>query len=856
MKKCLLIFVFALGFLKLTAQSNFDPEAFMQYREQIKGMSAGELLQKYKAEEDYYSYRTNPTPLNSFQYLDSIEMKFGLSDHEKSMLQHNHFMVTERMAQMSFTDALVRVYSSDLPLFFSSDIVLHALHASYDEMLKTMEIQMLEPNLKLLLEGMLDEIPDLFASWSAIPELKQAVKDADLFLSVALSLLLDEDVEPGFDDSGNFPLLMIAIREQTQPILNLDLFSEKPRRLDVSQFIPRGHYTQKFWTQEGQRDLSQYFRSMMWLGRVDFMLTPPPVEPGGMPWSEEDILRMNLGALAVNYLLDESGERSLFELHEKTIGFFVGPDDNLNPDELKGILLETGLEPGDLLLKENFDTFQSKLRESDDYGQKIMSNFFIVDADKENPAELPISYRLLGQKFLIDSYVFSEVVYDRVYKDGIEVKRMMPDPLDALFVLGNNNTLPLLREELEEYHYAYKLEELRYLTEAYDRDFWDQSLYNTWLDGIRKLNPAPSTDNLPYFMQTSAWQMKNMNTQLASWTELRHDNVLYAKQSYTGGTSCSFPHVFVEPVPELYFKLSQFAESALVFFSNELSGRDIQAVPDIIHYYERFGEHMRKLGALAQKELERKNFSESEITYLKTMINSFMASGPTLTGWYAELFYEPYRGLMEDFLVVDVHTQPTNETGDIIGKIMHVGTGKINMGVFCTGSPSNDYAPVAYMGPVFSFHQHFEYNFKRLTDDEWALKFWTGEEVPQADWAGQFLAGPEGKPLVQSRNLPGVAFTGTSIDNTHNSEGISYMLAFPNPAERSTKLRFILNKEEKVFVEVFNATGQQVRKIQFEQYGNGEHEIELSLENIPAGIYHVRLRAGNDSKTTRLFVVE
>jgi len=35
--------------------------------------------------------------------------------------------------------------------------------------------------------------------------------------------------------------------------------------------------------------------------------------------------------------------------------------------------------------------------------------------------------------------------------------------------------------------------------------------------------------------------MKTLNTQLASWTELRHDTVLYAKQPYTASVLCSYP---------------------------------------------------------------------------------------------------------------------------------------------------------------------------------------------------------------------------------------------------------------------------------------------------------------------------
>ena len=34
-------------------------------------------------------------------------------------------------------------------------------------------------------------------------------------------------------------------------------------------------------------------------------------------------------------------------------------------------------------------------------------------------------------------------------------------------------------------------------------------------------------------MQTTAWQDKELNITLASWAELRHDTILYVKQSYT-----------------------------------------------------------------------------------------------------------------------------------------------------------------------------------------------------------------------------------------------------------------------------------------------------------------------------------
>ena len=52
-------------------------------------------------------------------------------------------------------------------------------------------------------------------------------------------------------------------------------------------------------------------------------------------------------------------------------------------------------------------------------------------------------------------------------------------------------------------------------------------------------------------MQTAAFWQKMMNTQFSSWTELRHDNLLYAKQSYSGGTICSYPYGYVEPISRI-----------------------------------------------------------------------------------------------------------------------------------------------------------------------------------------------------------------------------------------------------------------------------------------------------------------
>ena len=851
----ILLFVLPLSY----SQSNFDQEEFLLYRESIKEMTTLDLMGKYAPQNAYYSNRRTPTALENITYLDSVEIRYGLTVDEKNMLEDNHFVVSERLSYRSLAQSILDIYYSDLPLFLSTDLFLHALHSSYDAMLKEIEYSLLETNLVSLLSGMRDEIDLLYSQNNTVPELKQAIEDADLFLAIGLSLLKDESILPKYDNTGIYNILLDEILKEDPGMIQVSLFSEHQRRFDASQFTPRGHYTEIFYVDGLPRDLKNYFRVMMWLGRADFFLTPPPVAGDEPPWSDEDILRMNLGSVVMNEVLNRSGEKDLLRLHEKIIGFFVGPDDNISPNELYNIIETKGITLTGLLDSAVYEEFQAEINSSDDYGQKIMSNFFIVDADNENAAELPISYKLLGQKFIIDSYVFSQVVYDRVYHNDAEVMRMMPDPLDVMFVLGNEDALPLLEEELDKYHYSYKLEELRYLVEAYDTDFWEQSLYNTWLSAIRELNPPEDKSGYPYFMNTVEWQIEKLNTQLSSWTELRHDNVLYAKQSYTGGTGCSFPHVYIEPYPGFYETLYNFSTSAANFFSVELNEIELDLKENLTSFYESFGNHMLKLKELSEKELRQEVFNEEDLSYLKTFVNDAMVSGPSISGWYMDLFYDEVKGLAEDYLVVDVYTQPTDEAGNEVGNVLHVGTGDLNLGVFCAGSPSNSYQLMAFVGPVLSYHEKVEADWKRLNDEEWGEFFEWGAEVKRPlrpGWAYQYLADIKGNAIDNDEepNLIGVEFLGTGTENYLNQDDIAYLLAFPNPAEESSMLRFILNKKNDLKLEVYDSLGRQIFQENYKNMPVGEHSIILPLGSFERGLYYVKMNAGRDKEITKLIV--
>ena len=78
--------------------------------------------------------------------------------------------------------------------------------------------------------------------------------------------------------------------------------------------------------------LDDYFRAMMWMGRIDFLLTAPPENPWEPDWTDDELRRMQLGALLLNEVLYGSGKmiEKLLK-HFEIFSFLVGRDDNMTP---------------------------------------------------------------------------------------------------------------------------------------------------------------------------------------------------------------------------------------------------------------------------------------------------------------------------------------------------------------------------------------------------------------------------------------------------------------------------------------------------------------------------------------------
>lgn len=852
--KQLLALVIIMISLPGSGQSTFSPEAFMNFREENSSLTAAQLLQQNPPQTTYYSSRKYEPDLGTIPWFDSIDNYFQFTDDEKKLLKENYFMVSERIAGETWLFPFIDVYSNDFPLFLSTDFILHTLHYSYDELLKRLEAELLEPGLKELIDAMYVHFPDIYDKYSSNKELMQSLEDADLYIAVAKSLIYGVATLPQIADEETYNQVMDAINSYEQVDMPLFTRNDLARKLDFSQFEPRGHYTdQLYFGTSGVTTLEDYFRAMMWLGRIDFLMTPPPDNPWEDPWRDEDILRMNLSALILNEVLHKSGKSELMERHEKIISFMVGPDDNLTPAELDQLSEEFLDGPEDLLNESTFNLFLEKLNSSDDYGQKIMSNFFYVDPDATDPGELPVSFKLLGQKFLIDSYIFSEVVFDRIVFEDQKMYRMLPDPLDVFSVLGNEDAMKLMEPEMETYKYAYKISELQYLIEAYDDDFWTQSLYNTWLNALIKLNPQSTNAGLPYFMKTVAWHHEKLNTQLTSWAQLRHDNILYGKQSYTGGTGCSYPYTYVEPYPEFFEVLETFAEHASQFFVEVLPASKGDLRDLITDFFDGYSDIMQKLGAIAQKQIYKTPLNDADMIFLKTMINDYMVSGPGVSGWINEMIFPSIEMWDSDFTVADVHTQPTEPDGSRVGNVLHVGNGMINMGVFLAPCSTNPEQIICYTGPVASFHTQIEKDWNRLNDNDWKDLFYSNTIPVRPSWAYAYLADMNGEYRETEQILKGVEYPHAVGLEQYNSDP-GYMLLFPNPASEQLHIRMMLPFTSQVEAVIFDISGRKVKTAYRGSLSASEHDIAVSLDEMHEGIYMMKLRVNGKNYTKRFIV--
>jgi hypothetical protein len=646
--------------------------------------------------------------------LDRILAAYPLTDGQRATLAKQGFVIARQHPFESHPLGYLDVFRADLPVLVTTDSILFALHKSYDLMLQQVEETRLIPALDALLAAIHERFAGVPLSQAAVS--MDAWQDVDLYLSVARSLLKGEPVAPHFPNQVAARDALLAQIEALQP-RQVVLFGraypcDDPMcAYDFSQFKPRGHYTLS-------EALQRYFRAMIWLGRTEMLPT-----------------RFQRDLLAVCWLTQatvDAGQMPTWQGVDRVIQVFVGASDNLTMPEVVSEFPAgyAQMLPGDPILC--LDLMQ-KIAASGLGQQRIASQILAVDPLSPDPTPLPPSFQFLGQRYVIDSHVFSNVVYDRITWQGDKPERFMPSPLDPMFVLGFQEALPLLQDELDAWHYAGNLNVLRTLVEAHDGAFWGESMYNLWLDAIRSLAADTTGAGYPDAAKTLAYARKSMHAGLASWAELRHDTILYVKQSYTG-EGCDYPDGYVEPFPAFFHRLESFAAGARALLAATTLPYQGQDHPLNLgsEWFDAMQSAAAMLAGIAEREIANEPRTPEQTAFLRSLVqDEGVCGGPEFSGWYADLFYGVTDQTFEfKPTVADVHTDP-NSTN-----VLHVATGHPDLMVFLANTSCG---LKAYAGPASSYYEDLEPNYTRLTDEEWKNRLDAGPEPDRPAWTATFV---------------------------------------------------------------------------------------------------------------------
>ena len=666
----------------------------------------------------------DPTQAEFMELIQGSDL--ALDAAELAVLGERGFVISDRHPFPNFVYGYELIYAADLPLYVSADSILHAVHQSFDSLLLGIERDLLIPSLEALLTSIRSRLPGL--DLGGLDE--QARWDADFYLAVAASLLAgtQQPTVAGVDPREVRKYLDLVASEEG--MVSEVLFGTD-RIFDFSQFTVRGHYTD-------EPALRRYFQAMMWLGRIDFRLIET------MDDNTQQFHRRQLEAALVLHELIDASARAHWDRIDRTVTAFTGVQDSLSLPEVDRLLADLDAASlADVAALE--DPVIAQVLVDGGYGKQQICSHIMINGGAAGTLKLNQSFLLFGQRYIADSHVFSNVVWDRVPYVRPAPARGLPDPLDVAYAaLGNDQAISLLDAELNEFAYAPHLARMRTLLDEHPPEYWEANLYNLWLGALRALSPSsavadPAAAGLPAVAGTEAWGRRLLNTQLASWAELRHDTLLYAKQSYTtGGTICEYPDAYVDPYPEFFAALVRFAERGQALVA-EL---DLPLDGDVADYFERLRSAATILGEMAERQRSGAPHDPEHIAFINRAVRTHPGGGGCgspgdsvdAEGWYADLFLLAADRVAFDPSIADVHTQPTlvpPDDGGTVGYVLHVGTGMARPLVVTVDTCAG---PRAYVGLASSYYEQVTSGFERLTDADWAQAVMSDPPPTDVPW--------------------------------------------------------------------------------------------------------------------------
>ena len=217
----------------------------------------------------------------------------------------------------------------------------------------------------------------------------------------------------------------------------------------------------------------------------------------------------------------------------------------------------------------------------------------------------------------MDASVFQRLIYREVKENSQGQRRMLPRGLDIPAAMGSAEAYSILDSmgETAYQDYPENMGKIKSHIANLSKETWTQNLYWSWLYTLQPL-VREKPEGYPSFMRNAAWARKDLNTYLGSWTELKHDTILYAKPVYAeagGGGEMIDDRGYVEPNPELYGRLASLVKMTRDGLQTRelLNERDLESL-------NRMEQLILDLKTISEKELTNTPLTDEEYDLIRS----------------------------------------------------------------------------------------------------------------------------------------------------------------------------------------------------------------------------------------------
>lgn len=509
---------------------------------------------------------TNPTQLKEFD--QALSQQLG---------EEGFAIVPARHAQ------LFQVYEEndyrEFPNFVTTDLYLQLYHLYIDCMLRELEMYQFFHTIVSYNDDMVEAMKKLYQKTENGTALERATAHNLRFFTIADVLFRGMKSYDANTDQ-------LIAEEVDKAIKATDDFSNfmadyKNVMFGYSLFRPRGHYTRNYV-------LEEYFRGMMWLQSVPF----------GMDNDDE----VNAAVIIAYTMMNNPEIQQKYDKINKIITYMMGQPDNLSIIQVIDELKKINRPMEDLLNdKQAMSKLKKDLEEIGNKATRIRPKYERTSHNKIN---------VMPQRYQPDA----EVLQEMVDYDNKPTLRATPKGLDFMAAMGVSAAEQILKEEQTPWK-DYD-NHLKAMKKRMGEINWDETICTRWMNTLKVLNVWSGDKNnqkqLPYFMLNPEWSKKDLNAALASWAELKHDAILYAKQpmgAECGGGGPPEPIVkgYVEPNVGFWKKAIELLDN-----TEKLLKEQDMLTDKIKDATQRIREEAQFLLNISEKELAGKELSEEE----------------------------------------------------------------------------------------------------------------------------------------------------------------------------------------------------------------------------------------------------